>query len=160
CLVCASNGLARADGAIDVAGNLRGVELGRHLELLEDKAGTLALQDVSAPPFDARFERSTQSAPGFGYIDSVYWARLVVKNTAQVERAWLLEVAYPLLDYVTLYAARAEGGYNARVVGDMLPFDKRDLAYRNFVFLLEEPPGTQRTYYLRFKTSGSMSLPL
>jgi signal transduction histidine kinase len=151
---------ARAEGALDVANDLRGIELGHHLALLEDKHGELTLEDVTGPTFASRFQPSTQSAPGFGYSDSAYWVRLVVTNTAAIERAWLLEVAYPLIDYVTLYVPRAEGGYSAREVGDMRPFSQRDLSYRNFVFMLEETPGSQRTYYLRFQSSGSMSLPL
>jgi signal transduction histidine kinase len=151
---------ARADVALDVAQDLRGVELGYHLSILEDKGGTLKLKDVTSPGFAARFQRSTKTAPGFGYVDSAYWVRLEVKNTAAVERAWMLEVAYPLLDFVTLYVPQPDGSSRARPVGDMLPFSKRDLAYRNFVFLLEEAPGSQRTYYLRCRTSGSMNLPL
>ena len=38
-------------------------------------------------------------------------------------------------------------------------FRERDLAYRNVVFRLRQPPG-MATYYLRAQTTGSLTLPL
>jgi signal transduction histidine kinase len=159
-LLLALPGRARAEGALDVASELRGIELGRRIGLFEDKSAALTIEQVSAPSFARRFGTSAQAAPAFDYADSAFWMRVVVKNSARVERAWLLELAYPLLDYVTLYVPRSEGGFDTRDSGDMRPFSQRDLEYRAAVFMLEEPPGSERTYYLRVATSGTITLPL
>ena len=68
-----------------------------------------------------------------------YWVRFEVRNETDAALPWLLELAYPHLDYVDLYLPRAQGGFEVRRTGDHLPFAQRDLEYRNFVFELEEP---------------------
>ncbi|MET0283367.1 MAG: 7TM-DISM domain-containing protein [Polyangiales bacterium] len=150
-----SGARARAE-ALDVSGPLSDVALGMHVEVLEDATRALSLEQVLHS--DA-FRASHEPTPGFGFTRSVYWLRLVVKNTRAEERAWLLELGYPLLDDVTLFTPR-EGGFDARRTGDMRPFAQRDIAYRNFVFSLREPARGERVYYLRVQSSSSMSLPL
>jgi signal transduction histidine kinase len=146
---------ARAD-ALDVSGPLSDVSLGTRVEVLEDATRALSLEQVLR---SRDFHASEAQTPGFGFTRSVYWLRLVVKNSRAEERAWLLELGYPLLDDVTLFTPR-EGGFDARRTGDVRPFAQRDIAYRNFVFSLREPPNAERVYYLRVQSSSSMSLPL
>ncbi len=145
---------------LDVASALRGLELGTRVDVLEDERGELQVEQLADAAVAARFRPSRAAVPSFGYTQSAYWLRFTVENSGPLERSWLLEVGYPLLDYVTLYVARSGGGYERRETGDMLPFERRDMAYRNFVFLLEEQPASARTYYLRVATSGSVTLPL
>jgi signal transduction histidine kinase len=151
---------ARAESALQIATNLRGRELGRHIELLEDPQGTLGIDDVTRPEIARRFEAPAAPVPNFGFTPSVYWIRLRVENASPRARPWLLELAYPQLDEVTLYLPNAEGGFDARQTGDMRPFRQRDIAYRNFVFSLSEPARGARTLYLRVFTTGSVTLPL
>jgi len=157
CLMCAQ---AHADAAVQVAVELRGPPMGQLTSVLEDKQGTLGIAEVSAPSFAGRFRPSHSDAPNFGFSKSSYWFRFEVQNTAHVARSWLLEVGYPHLDHVTLYVPRTAGGFEARVTGDSLPFAQRDVAYRNFLFSLEEPAHGRHTYYLRVATSGAVSVPL
>lgn len=142
---------------LDVSGPLRDVSLGRRVELLEDKTGKLSLAQVLKSD---RFVASHAETPGFGYTTSVYWVRLRVKNVRSQERAWLLELGYPMLDDITLFTSRADGGFDQRRAGDMRPFSERDISYRTFVFSLHEPATSARTYYLRIATTSSMTLPL
>ncbi|HEX5660627.1 MAG TPA: sensor histidine kinase [Polyangiales bacterium] len=146
---------ARAD-AFDVSGPLRDVSVGTRVELLEDAQGTMSLDEVLR---SRDFVPSRKETPSFGFTRSAYWLRLTVTNTRAEERAWLLELGYPLLDDVTLFTPRARG-FDARRTGDLRPFVQRDIAYRNFVFSLHEPPHGQQVYYLRVQTSSSMMLPL
>lgn len=151
---------ARAESPLALASDLRGVALGPHMALLEDPGGRLTVEQVSAPASAARFVPGSRDAPSFGFTDSIYWIRLVVHNPSDAPRAWLLELANPLLDEVTLYTPRRDGGFDVAKSGDMLPFSQRDLAYRNVVFRRDETPRTTHTYYLRIATTSSMSLPL
>jgi signal transduction histidine kinase len=151
---------AHAEPALEITTSLRGLELGRHMELLEDARGELQIDDVTQPAVAKRFERPSAPVPNFGFSASVYWIRLNVENMDASAHSWLLELAYPQLDDVTLFVPRAGGGFDARRTGDMRPFKQRDVAYRNFVFSLREPPRTARTLYLRVATAGSVTLPL
>lgn len=146
--------------SVDVAGSLRGMGLGPYLDTLVDPSRQLRVEQVSSGDYAAQFVRNEVAAPSFGFTSSAYWLRLTVVNSSTTALPWLLELGYPLLDYVTLYEPRTDGGFDVRRTGDMLPFSQRDIASRNFVFALEEPAGGERTYYLRVTTTGAMSLPL
>jgi signal transduction histidine kinase len=152
---------ARAAGTLDVSGELDGIELGRYLMVLEDPGRSLSLEDVRKAELAARFQPAKQAAPSFGYTSSAYWVRLTVDNSSASERPWLLEFAYPHTDALTLFVPDQEGrDYQRRQTGDYLPHASRDVAYRTFVFRLQEPAAGQRTYYMRVVTSSSMLLPL
>jgi len=151
---------ASAQAPLEVDHGLRGVPLGTRVTLLEDATHALDVAELGQTRNAARFRASSDDAPSFGYTDSIYWVRFEVKNPSPLRSSWLLELAYPHLDDVRLYATQADGSFAERVTGDMHPFAQRDIAYRNFVFALEEPPHGARVYYLRVATTGSMNLPL
>jgi signal transduction histidine kinase len=147
------------DGLVIGRGVLRGERLGTRLDLLEDAGTEFTIDDVTSPPLADRFQRSRDLIPGFGLKTSAYWLRLEVDNRREQSERWLLELGYPPLDDVRLFVPRLEGGFDERRTGDHLPFASRDIAYRTYLFDLEQAPGP-RTYFLRVQTSGSVTLPL
>ncbi|MDB4990865.1 MAG: hybrid sensor histidine kinase/response regulator [Myxococcaceae bacterium] len=149
-----------AQAGLDVSGKLDGIPLGRSVTLLEDVDGKLTLEQIRSPAYASRFVESTRDVPSFGYTQSVYWVRLSVHNGSPSQRHWLLELSYPHLDDVTLYVPHADGNYVAHMTGDQRAFSSRDMAYRTFVFPLDEPGKALRTYYMRVGSSSSMTLPL
>ncbi|MET0283368.1 MAG: 7TM-DISM domain-containing protein, partial [Polyangiales bacterium] len=149
--------VAHAQEAIDVAGDLRGVSMQHHVEWLEDASGQLDIEQVRTATV---FRAEPQRPLNFGFSSSAYWLRFRIANHSRQARALMLELAHPQLDFVTLYVPSEGAGYEVRRTGDQLPFAQRDLAYRNFVFTLEQPPGEAQTYYLRVQSSGVLELPL
>ncbi|MDB4977010.1 MAG: Sensor histidine kinase [Myxococcaceae bacterium] len=154
-----------SESALDVRGPLRGQPLGERLEILEDPTGALGIADMSSPAVAERFKKSGAGSLSLGFTTSAYWLRIKVRNAQPESYRWLLELSYPLLDEVTLFVPQGEAGpsgqrFSARKTGDMLPFAQRDVGYRNFVFSLEEPPTSLRTYYLRVRSSGTVNLPV
>jgi signal transduction histidine kinase len=148
---------ARAEDALDVAGELRGVSMQQHVDWLEDPTGELQVEQV----VDATgFQHQPAKPLNFGFSSSAFWIRFQLANGSARTRALMLELAHPQLDFVTLYVPTGDGGFDVRRTGDQLPFDSRDLAYRNFVFTLEQPPGGAQTYYLRVESSGVLELPI
>jgi two-component system, sensor histidine kinase LadS len=145
---------------LELAERISGTFLGRHLGVLVDPTGELEIEQVESPALAQRFVEGYPDAPSFGFTAATHWVRLRVHNSAHVPRAWLLELGFPLLDDVTLFLPRGDGSYEVRASGDRRPFAERDLAYRNVVFALEEPPDSLRTYYLRVQTTGSLVMPL
>ena len=144
---------------LSLTADLDGVALGRHVMVWEDVRSDATISRVSAAAFEG-FKPSTQTSPSFGYSSSTYWLRLSVRNAEADPRRWLLEVGYPLLDEVTLYKPRSDGGFDSVETGDTLPFRTREVAFRDFVFKLEQPPGSETTYYVRARSHGSVSVPL
>src|SRR5204862_4718528 len=92
-----------------------------------------------------------------GYTRVPYWFRVEVPDEA-AEGEWLLELEYPLLDFVDLYVPRADGGFQHIETGDQRPFMTRMLQHRNLVEPLRLEAGAARTLYLRVSTQSSLNL--
>jgi signal transduction histidine kinase len=157
-LLVAWTSAARAEQPLDVASALAGKSLASRVEVLEDPSGTLGVEDVLAR--SSAFHASGRRELSFGFTRSAYWLRFSFANRAAAKRAFMLQVAHPQLDFVTLYVPRAEGGFEARATGDQLPFASRDLAYRSFVFTLEQRGDSVETYYHRVMSDGLLEIPL
>lgn len=141
--------------------------IGIYTQYIEDKDGTLFLEDVMAAGDENTHKDSTlqwQQAPfdglAKGFTDSVYWLRFSVHNTGQDINRWYLEFRYPILDSIEYYTPNKHGDYSKQLAGDAYPFDQRTIDYRNIVFLQNTPAQTVQTFYLRVDTSSSMFVPL
>jgi signal transduction histidine kinase len=108
---------------------------------------------------DAPFVRLAEEA-SFGFTRSVIWIRFEAVNAATRAQPWLLELPYPHLDSIDVYALADDGALRHRHAGDRIPFSAREVDVPSFVFPEEAPPGQHTTYYLRVRTDGSLRVPL
>ena len=133
--------------------------LGPHIRYLEDERGTLDILEVASPNTAWKFKRCKRISPGFGFTSSVFWFRFTLYNPGSKTLTRFLEIEYPLLDHIDLYAPDGKGDYKIYRQGDRQVFFKRPIKYRNFVFILKVPPQKRLDYFLRVKTSSSLNLP-
>ncbi|MFD2704543.1 ATP-binding protein [Salibacterium lacus] len=129
------------------------------MEILEDEDGEWTMEDVTSAPAAEKFKDNTAAIPNYGYTDSNYWVRYEVYN-ASGNTDWVLEIAYPPHDSISLYEAK---GGRARLIekgGDLQPFHDRSRDHRSFAFDLSVPSGSSAVYYLKFDTQGAMQLPI
>src|SRR5207342_2466495 len=152
-LACAS--VPSAPVEVDAA--LRSLDLNPQLEILEDASGKLELADAQA---SAAFKPVPATGLKIGFSKSAWWVRFRVANGGAEPRQLVLRQAYPLMDYVTLYAIQPDGHWQTTATGDRLPFNTREYAHRDFLFNLALPPGASRDYYLRFASSGPIDIAL
>lgn len=142
---------------------LSGTPLGKHLEILQDKSAQMTIQDVMKPEAvkaaGVEWKPSPSLTPSFGFTDGAYWVRFTVANRQQYAQDWLLEIAYPMIDSITVFVPEA-GVFLTKTIGDHFPFYEREIEYRNCILALKEAPVSERTYYLRFRTTSSMNIPL
>jgi PAS domain S-box-containing protein len=135
--------------------------LGLNLEILEDPTGELTIEDVTSPEFDTRFVPSQVPVPNYGFTDSVYWVRLHLDNQTQQTNEWLLKQGFANTHFIDLYTPLPDGkGFTVKQTGVLRPTTTRDIQYPDIVFNLTIPPQSQGTYYLRFQSGASMTLPL
>ncbi|GAA3967421.1 diguanylate cyclase [Allohahella marinimesophila] len=136
------------------------VDLGAAAYSLEDTAGTLGINDVlSGSNLD--WQKVEEAVPSFGYTESAYWLRVVVKNDTSAPRQMLLMVGYALLDHIDLFAINAEGELlQTYSTGDAYPFDTRYFPHREFLFPLEMAPNAIQTLYIRLESSSSLQAPM
>ena len=64
-------------------------EIGLNLDILEDPAGKLTIDDVTGAKWKGKFKRSKDKVPNFGMSDSTFWARLRIQNRSQIKK-WIL----------------------------------------------------------------------
>jgi signal transduction histidine kinase len=132
--------------------------LGLHLDILEDPGGELTIEDVSSPEYAARFEPSQEAVPNYGLTESVIWLRLRVRNETLSTNQWLLESAFPNLNYLDLYLPLDEGGFKVKETGILRPFNTRDIPYYHVVFELPLASQAEQTFFIRVESGSSMTL--
>ncbi|MBL8452629.1 MAG: response regulator [Zoogloea sp.] len=156
-LVIPISGHALSPAAL--APDTRCLALRPHLEVLEDPSGRLSIDDVLRPGVARRFAPvAGDSDLNFGYSASTYWLRLRLVADAGAARDWLLELAYPSLDFVDFHSVH-EGRWVHLRGGDLMPHGEWPFAHRNLVFPVVVAPGGEQTVYLQVRSGGSLTLP-
>jgi diguanylate cyclase (GGDEF)-like protein len=164
--VLALVGPAWADGdAIDLPSSVTKVEeLGAKVFYLHDPEGNLTLDDVMAPATASRFARTEGRYPNFGFTRNWIWLRFTVQSPPGRDRMWILEIDYPPLDQIEIYAPMrdADGAmrYRMRKGGDFLPYAAREIQSNDYLFPLDLPQNSVQTIYLRVRSESSVTVPL
>ncbi len=149
-------------GAADTVTLVDGTEVYplTHLPYLEDKDGRMNLNQVMAGEGEVKFSPATKAIANFSFTDSAYWFRFDLINKDSAVENWLLEIAYPPLDRITVYLVDPDGNSVTYRGGDKYPFDKRAIKHRNVMFKVPVAVGQNVRVYVRVKTDGSLQLPL
>lgn len=148
------------------AGNVLNIAEDRHyplkgtfLEILEDKKKNLTIEDAASSAYNEKFSINKQATINLGYTSSAYWIRFSLTNKFPEKKTFYLEVAYALLDYISLFSPE-QGGYKETKYGQYILFNNREIKNRNFVYKIPMLPETCQTYYLRIETEDSFSIPM
>src|SRR5690554_298962 len=141
--------------AVEVGPALQREVLAQYAQYWCDGTGSSSLLDAQ----QATFKPLEKTQISFGYRNDACWFRFTLRNsTASIQQALLL-VDYALLDYLDLYGPD-KGQFQHWVLGDLSPDRQFPLALRNPTVALELLPHTANEYWIRVKTTSSMSLPL
>jgi signal transduction histidine kinase len=141
-------------------GNQDIYKLGKKCYILRDRQARFGIEEVSQGEAATKFVPSKQDVPNLGFTNSALWLRFRLRNDTADDEEWILEVGYPLLDYIELYVPADSGNFVLKKAGDALPFEEREIEYKNALFWLKIPSGDAKTYYMRLKTESSLSAPL
>ena len=125
------------------------------LYFFEDKIGNINFKQAQKQSFAP----VTSPNNSFGFSQSSFWFRFKLQNPNTSQTDWMLEVPYPLLDYLDFYYQK-EGVWKKIALGDLVPFEQRPFYSHNFVIPLKVSPQKIHTYYFRLKTSSDLQLPL
>jgi serine phosphatase RsbU (regulator of sigma subunit) len=140
--------------AVTIDDSLEILEIGRHVEYLEDKENKLALIDVTGKKQE--WKQSEKNALNFGFTHSAYWFKFSLTSNQKKTSGCYLEIDYPMLDYIELYTPRPDGSFDMTKAGDHYPFYNRKIIDRNFIFRLYPVP-QELTYYVHIKTTSSIN---
>ena len=140
-------------GTFRLVSALSQLPLAPNIEVLEDPTGKL---DFDAVRKSADFKPPAK----IGFSRSAWWVRVTLDNTGAQERQLLLRQDYPLIDYLDFWAVDADGAWHATRTGDRLDFATREFRHHDFIFSLDVPAASQRTFYLRYASGGQVDISL
>lgn len=142
-------------------GNLdKGYSLNDHVEYLIDPQGIYKPDHLIETEQD--WNTHDKETLSFGYTSDVYWFRFEVQNLSNNDISHLLEVAYPVLDDISMFVYDEKTGLKQfeHQLGDKIPFSLRQIQHRHFVVPLELKSNQDQIWLIRVKTSSSMQVPM
>lgn len=154
-IVCLLMSPARA--AIDVTQSPDQLDLGPHVQLLEDVDRELGLADLLPRDDDLPWRPSPQDTLNFSFSDSAWWLQVELANPGGSPLRRLLELAMPLHDYLDAWVVDEAGEVvQSWQTGDRWAFDSRPVAHRTFVLPIPLPPGETRRVILRLDSHDGL----
>ncbi|RMF20141.1 MAG: EAL domain-containing protein [Gammaproteobacteria bacterium] len=130
---------------------------------LEDSSGNQSLAQIqSAAP------ELWQSAPASntlnpGYNTSAFWLRVQAENIAGTPDHYVLEIAFPALDYVDVFLVDPLSGRRIRhwKTGDRLPYSTRPVDFETFAFNVDRlTHGRWPEAWIRIQSTGGVQIPV
>ena len=158
-LLCFSHA-AIAQDKVDISATDERVILGTLAEYIEDADSSLSIDQIKSPENGLVWQQITSETPNFGYTDSAYWVHIQLTNSRDQKVDHVVEIAYPVLDYIDYYlvsSGKVEQEYH---VGDQRPFSNRPIAHRNFVFPVSLEARSNGSLYIKVKSSSSLQVPI
>ena len=127
------------------------------VDVLEDPDASMTFESVRD---GGAFRPVSRLGPNFGFTRSAWWVRFTLSNPTAQDRRTVLREDYPLIDHLDLWREGRGGGWQRTSTGDRTVFGTREYAHRDFLFDLDVPAQSQRTFYLRAASGGPVDLSL
>jgi len=124
------------------------LDLAALTQRLADPDRSLDLAAVLAMP-DSAWRAGAGKVLKLGYDDLAWWVRLSIGNDSADEKHLLLDVGWPLLDYLDVYVLKDSQTLTHWATGDQRPYANRPVDARTFVFPLAIPAGETRQVLIR-----------
>ena len=154
-----------ARGQVELSRNETRIDLGLHVSVLRDPAGTMTIEDVVGPSATGRFEPNRTNHVTVPGDPGRTWARFRLRDMAPDVRdnsRWVLEMNCSIADVVELYMPYPDGraGYR-QVKGNRSDRESSDtVVFRNYACRMETQPDRAATYYVRLGSFGPSAVPL
>ena len=126
-------------------------EINSYVDVLEDQTKKLKIEDILLPKWGSKFKKNKKRSLFYGFSDSNYWFRFILKNNSK-KKIWLINQRFPLLEDITFFK-KVNGNWISSTTGVMKPFDTRELKDKGFIFKL--PNENKSIYY--FKVNSTIS---
>lgn len=128
------------------------------IEMYEDARGTLTISDILKPEINSRFKKNRFYTPKIFDFNSYYWFKIKIRSFPDSRENWILEFFDQTIDEITLYSPDRDKKYTAHQFGDQFKFQQRSFQHKNFTFSLDHSLRGENVYYVRLKSSQSVSV--
>ena len=142
--------------ALQIDGRL---EIGRNLEFVEESSAPITFPDIIDNRQSFAWRKVEHDTVNLGFSDHVYWFRFSIDNNLPDQQSIFVEIGYPLLDRVDLYAVTEINGIKNiqhYFAGDFYPYNEQQIRHPNCVFPLEIHTNQISKIYFRIETTSSM----
>ncbi len=150
-----------AQSIITVRNDEHKINLSSRIEYLLDQEGNFSFEDVKSGKA-GKFFPNDMKVFSRGYTKDTYWFRIILQSPSESTnfKEWILEIGYPMLDYITVFVEEKEGEFKVIDGGDRYPFNKREILYNKFGFPFTLEGGTAKRIFIRVQTEGSFQFPI
>lgn len=151
---------AAATGYVPVDSKSDQLPLESVLEYWLDEAGNADSNMVLHSPEALEWRKVNKSAPSFGFDKRAYWYRFGIENSTDDEQELVLEIDYPVLDFVDVYVQNVDGSWDLHRFGDKIPFADRAVKHHNFIMPFSVQVRESVQVMMRVQTNGSHQVPM
>ncbi len=148
-----------AEQLVSAGQELTHLAIGMHLKYLIEDNTPFETKRIVNQPNDFNWQQSHVDTPNFGFDSRTYWFWFRFENTSVKNMNRLLEISYPIMDYVDVFL-KVDNKIQHWQTGDHYEVDHRPVHHQNFVFPLKFGPQQQGDIFIRIKTSGAVQLPI
>ncbi len=114
---------------------------------------------LRAPP--EKWLRKRQNSINLGYTQSTIWIKVTLQNPTKYPIQRLLDINYPLLDYVNLYLVSPDLQTSSIMAsGDSLEFSSRNFSHPNFVNTLTVDANSQQSMLIKIQSNAPVQTEL
>ncbi|MFT7108724.1 MAG: signal transduction histidine kinase/CheY-like chemotaxis protein [Psychrobacter glaciei] len=134
--------------------------LGANIKYLVEEDSSINLEYLVANLNTIDWKVSQGETPNFGFNLKPHWFWVTVSNESLKSVSWLLQVYYPLIDFIDVYHLKSDGSMHQWHTGDRLPYNSRPIDHPDFLFPLELGFLEQTQLLIRIKNAGAMQAPM
>ncbi|MEQ9187653.1 MAG: 7TM diverse intracellular signaling domain-containing protein [Cryomorphaceae bacterium] len=129
--------------------------------IAEDPSHSWTAEAVAAGQYDSLFAPITNPVANLNFTTSTWWVKFELTNGTQQSHEYYIETARPLTNVVNMYRTYKDHTTQLFAAGDELPFKKRPVIYRKFVFPILLPPREEAKLIFQLRSDGEViSLPI
>lgn len=134
--------------------------LGANIKYLVEEDSSINLEYLVANLNSIDWQVSQGETPNFGFNLKPHWFWVTVTNESLKSVSWLLQVYYPLIDFIDVYHLKSDGSMHQWHTGDRLPYNSRPIDHPDFLFPLELGFLEQTQLLIRIENAGAMQAPM
>lgn len=142
---------------ISYNGDLVNIE-GKYIGVFADKEGGKEFKDILELPQDS-FTVQNQKVPNLQLSESIFWAKIKVKNNTSTEKL-LLDYNYPIIENASLFSINNNGDTSQHTLGYKVAVSERKHQHAGFIYDLDIPNGESKIFYLKISSNQQIMLPL
>jgi signal transduction histidine kinase len=132
------------------------IDFGSTVQILEDKEDKLTVEQAIHAP---GYVQTTQQVPNLEMSTSAFWIKFAITNLSQTAEL-AIEYPYPTIDSIVFVEVGQNGEAKTIATGEYQAYYNRLVKHQNYIFNINIPQGTTKTFLLKVRSSEQIQLPL